>query len=488
MGTLFQSEFDDKNAKIIKLSGPIDEEIHPRTFKSILTFCYTKQTNLRRDNVFDILAAAEFLQIDTLKEQCKNYLKNKINSDNWLKIYRVAMKWNYTALAEHCMDKFAELKNHLILKQLLFGEFYPVVKYSSEIVDCEDIFEMILSWVNIHQDKDKRQTYFEKLSQFIHFEWMDKTRLSYILATTDLITNSADVQQRINTAKLKLDEEKMLLLGGSDARCSVVKHVGNSWQKCADSLEDINGSAVASNGTHVFVVDGFGRKGHIQVYDIKEDTWSVIGNVLETPRWDATATIIKDKLYVFGGYGRDYISSTEVFTIRGSSCSPCYDHGVPALKTPRSEYGSVTRKNVVYFIGGCSKSCRLLSSCEAINVDTGELNELPSLYHLRSDLCAVLFRNSIVVIGGCISYNTFVNSVESYSFASRQWTVLQPMSASRWGHCAEVYKGQLFVIGGWDDNYESISEVEAYDPDNKLWKVHSALTTSRTCASVVKFV
>merc|ERR1712136_52007 len=181
MGTLFQSEFDDKNAKIIKLSGPIDEEIHPRTFKSLLTFCYTKQTNLRRDNVFDILAAAEFLQIDTLKEQCKNYLKN-----------------------------------NLILKQLLFGEFYPVVKYSSEIVDCEDIFEMILSWVNIHQDKDKRQTYFEKLSQFIHFEWMDKTRLSYILATTDLITNSADVQQRINTAKLKLDEEKMLLLGGSD--------------------------------------------------------------------------------------------------------------------------------------------------------------------------------------------------------------------------------------------------------------------------------
>merc|ERR1712136_49947 len=185
------------------------------------------------------------------------------------------------------------------------------------------------------------------------------------------------------------------------------------------TLKQVIRSAVASNGTHVFVVDGDHAQGCIQVYDIARDTWSVLENVLEVSRWASTATIIDSKLYVTGGFMRGsswtpiddhgvadlqapkdevyfidrtskrLFASTEVFTINGSSCTPCDDHGIPDLKVARFDHASVTKDNKIYFIGGRS-SQGVTSSCEAANVTTKESKELPSLYHARCELSAVI--------------------------------------------------------------------------------------------------
>ena len=99
--TLFQSGFKDKTNETITISGPIGEEIKSDTFQSILKFCYRKQSGLTENNVCDILAAAEFLQIDTLKDECIDYLKTILSTDNMRKIYRnTAFRWNYVSLID----------------------------------------------------------------------------------------------------------------------------------------------------------------------------------------------------------------------------------------------------------------------------------------------------------------------------------------------------------------------------------------------------
>ena len=90
--TLFQSGFKEKYDDVIKLSGPIGEEISPSTFQSILDFCYKKRCELTASNVFDILGAAEFLQIDRLKQQCLQYLETLIGPEHWQKIYKTAIR------------------------------------------------------------------------------------------------------------------------------------------------------------------------------------------------------------------------------------------------------------------------------------------------------------------------------------------------------------------------------------------------------------
>jgi len=486
--TLFRSSFDDKNKEVIKLSGPVGEDIKPSTFQSILNFCYTKQSGLKASNVYDVLAATEYLQIDNLKKECLDFLKASLaNFEDWLRIYRTAMQWNYTSLLDNCMTAFLEVRSQLDLREFTFEEIHSIIKYSSEMMKSEEVFEMITSWVD-HQPDDNKQKHFDQLVEFVNFGWMDAAYLSDNVATNEFIINSAVGQKRLSA----YDDEKFLLLGGVGAKNSIQKYIGDTWQKCVDSLKPIHYAAVASNDTHVFVVGGRDAEGfeadHIQVYAIQNDTWSVFEHVLKRPRYGATATIIIDKLYVFGGFCNDYLTSTEVFEINGSSCTPCNDHGVPDLKVPRAGYPSVTRNNEVYLIGGGTTNHETLSSCELINVASSKGTELAPLIQARGCPSAVLFRSRIIVLGGACGplFETTLNSGETYSFDTKQWTMMMlPMTTPRYRHCSIVYKGQLFVIGG-QNGPDDVNNIEVYDPDSKQWKVQSNLTRSRYCSSVVK--
>ena len=319
---------------------------------------------------------------------------------------------------------------------------------------------------------------------------MDATNDSEKKQTNDLLISSSTSLQRLDRQKMKSkpDEEKLLLLGGRIAPNSVQKFHKGTWQKCADSLKHIDQSAIASNDTHVFVVDGFDRVGHIQMYDIYKDTWSIAEDTLKIPRSRATATIIDSKLFLFGGFGMDYLTSTEVFTISGSSCEPCESHDLPDLKVKRCDHASVTRNNKVYFIGGTSSRGRL-SFCESMNVVTGESVEFPPLHQARSGMSAVLFNNNVVVMGGCGENRTITDSVETYSFDIKQWTMMEAMTTPRYQHCAVIYKDELFVMGGqsdYCDNESCTKSIEVYDPDTKKWKISRSLFAPVPFASVIK--
>ena len=73
--TLFRSSFNDKFDDTIKISGAIGDDMKASTFQTVLNFCYKNQSGLTKDNIYDVLSAAEFLQNDKLKER---YLMHRI--------------------------------------------------------------------------------------------------------------------------------------------------------------------------------------------------------------------------------------------------------------------------------------------------------------------------------------------------------------------------------------------------------------------------
>ena len=384
---------------------------------------------------------------------------------------------------------FLKTKNRIDLKELSFEEFHSVTQYCSKVLKEEEIFEMILSWVNDHQES-RSQKYFDQLVQYVNFQRIDARYLSDKVVTNQYVTNSAVCLRQIVSQKLKLPAvgERLLLLGGLDVETSAVKYFQDSWQKCADSLKPIRRSAVASNATHVFVVDGSQRKGHIQVYDVDRDTWSITKNILKTPRCGATATIVYNNLYIFAGCdGHTSLSSTEAFVISGASILPCGPYeGLPDLKVARWNHASVSRNGEVYFIGGAS-SGNILSSFESIDASyTARSTELPSLIQARMGLSAVLYDSDLIAVGGYNSEGVLKNPVESYSFDIKQWTLMEPLMVEpRWGHCSAVYRGQILVVGGRNGDDDSVYDIEVYDPETKLWKIHSALGRSRYYSSLL---
>jgi len=486
--TLFQSSFKDKFNETIKLSGPIGEEIKPSTFQSILNYCYKKKSTLTSTNVYDVLAAAEFLQIDGLKAECIKHLKTLISAESWLKIYRTAAKWNYTSLLESCMDSFLTVKNELDMKEFTHEEVHLVVRHGREMMTAEETYEMILGWID-GLPNDKKQHSFDELAKELNFERMDASYVGYIVVTNDFVMNSHVVLQRLVKQRLGIrkGDEKLLLLGGDGAHHSVQKYVQDAWHKCADAPLPIVQSAVASNNSYVFVAGGRKQRGSIQVYDIRKDAWSVLENILKTPRSGATACIINKKLYLFAGYdGCQYLSSAEVLTINGSSCVQCDDHRVPNLAVARVGHASVTKDNRIYFFGG-EANYKKMKSCESIDVVSHEASKLPSLNHERWAPSAVVFDNNIIVMGGIADKHKTVSSVEAYSFITDQWTIMPSMTAPRNGHSAIVYRGQILVVGGYDNQKNChVRSIEIFA--DKQWKINSTLTSPRSEASVLKFV
>jgi len=210
-----------------------------------------------------------------------------------------------------------------------------------------------------------------------------------------------------------------------------------------------------------------------------------IESIFKCDRRDVTATIIENKLYVSGGcsssiFDRAVLSSTEVFELNELSCTTCNDHGKPDLKVARSEHASATIDDEIYFIGGRASQHTLLSSCEVINVATGESTELASLNQERCALSAVVFDGKIIVTGG-FGADGALNSVECYSFDTKQWTMMPSMTKPRARHSNIIYKGQILVIGGlWGINCTISNDMEIYDPAIKQWTM-SDYVISKQC-------
>ena len=87
----------------IKVTGPIGEEISATTFRTALEFCYTRKADLNDDSIYDILSCAEYLQIESLKMKCGEFLETLLTPQTWLKIYRIADKMNHAWLQNNCV-------------------------------------------------------------------------------------------------------------------------------------------------------------------------------------------------------------------------------------------------------------------------------------------------------------------------------------------------------------------------------------------------
>ena len=269
------------------------------------------------------------------------------------------------------------------------------------------------------------------------------------------------IKQRLNAS------DDILIIGGEKDTSSKVERYSpscNRWWKCKNSPKPCTKSAVAVNGTYVYVAGGIGNLGNILVYNIDVDAWKMVDyplrntgqltveSVLNTPRSHSSAAVINNKLYVIGGwsYKSACLSTGEVFLINGYQCT-ADEKEVPSLSGARSDHASVVVGSTIYILGGWNGKC-YLSTFESINVETGNRCSLAPLHEARYELAAVSFNKTILAIGGFNSSGRLSN-IESYCIETKQWTIMPPMMSPRQGHCACVIDDVIYIIGGCDTNF-----------------------------------
>ena len=124
---LFRTKFNDSSSPEVCLTGPLGIEIGSGTIETILEFIYTEEVELNNQNVYAVLHAAEYLDIEQLKNICVQYLKATINHDSWIATYRIAIQLNIGCLLSHCMDHFLHVFNVMNFNQIKFTEFDSIL-------------------------------------------------------------------------------------------------------------------------------------------------------------------------------------------------------------------------------------------------------------------------------------------------------------------------------------------------------------------------
>jgi N-acetylneuraminic acid mutarotase len=207
------------------------------------------------------------------------------------------------------------------------------------------------------------------------------------------------------------------------------------------------------------------------------DSFWTAGAPMSTPRTEVTATVLKDDIYVIGGFdeSNQVTDIVEVYNITNNT----WTKSAP-LPEPLHHAAAAAYDDKIYVAGGYtapwSPSNKLFIYDPVLN-KWQEGNPMPTG---RGALNVNFINGTLYAIGG--SSDRPLSSNEAYDPSNNTWTPRALMPTARHHAGSVVVDGKIFVIGGrGSGSLENISVNEAYDPEQDKWITNlEAMPTKRS--------
>ena len=189
----------------------------------------------------------------------------------------------------------------------------------------------------------------------------------------------------------------------------------------------------------------------VEMYDISSCEWTELP-ALSQPKYRCAAIVIDDKLYVFGGYSRSYLSECEVLDL--SQPYSQFTRLPNDLPQALSFAVVVSKGHWIYVIGGWNGS-NCVNTVYALDTRTNQWNDkLPPMKEIRQCPAVAILDDTLVVAGGYNnegSIDNYLKSVETLDLKTNKWTnTIQSMPSPRAAAMAFVEQGSsnLIIAGG----------------------------------------
>ena len=160
----------------------------------------------------------------------------------------------------------------------------------------------------------------------------------------------------------------------------------------------------------------------VRPYSIK------ILTTMPEPRYDHTMELFEDKLFIFGGYHGQSLTTYNT-VIMYNLVTKKWKMMKP-LPFPVDEMASVLWQNNVILLAGRNGGYDAMNSVVMYNLTTEESKYLPSMKQKRCGCAAVVTGDVLVVMGGYDGKN-YLKSVEAFHFQEQVWEELPDMNEAR---------------------------------------------------------
>ena len=310
---LLQSDMKESHERIVRL-----EEISGSVMEDVLDFIYTGTVEVTEENAEELVAAANYLLISSLKAISGRFLGQLMNHSNCISTFYLAEKY-------HCDELFTESKNFIqenfasvaFMDEFLSLESNEVERWlsSDEItVKVEaDVFEIIVKWIK--RNRSERIADLEKLFRVVRLHFLSR---DYLI---DVVTNEL-VQERPVCLKMGLDALKK----------TTFSIEGDQQQSPRKGVEI--SAIVACGGKYTFC------------YFPEKDQWKRLADSSSNKYGDFKVIRSRGQMYIFPSYYDDPESFNPV--LNSWSTSDLFAIYVPVVaqrRNPRSRSSDLSRKN-----------------------------------------------------------------------------------------------------------------------------------------------
>ena len=482
---MFSIEMKEKHDNKAVIRG-----VRQEVFEAILDFIYTSKISLTMENVFEIMAAAHYMDLPYVKESCTEYLEDHVTPKNWSIIITCGKRYGYQELLEK-VDNVLSAKFDAVMAaknfvELEMEEIKHLLSLRNRNVKSEtNVYEAVINWIKM--DVLGREKYAEELLCLLKFSEMPLEFLTKVAAKEKLVENPyASLKalfRAIGNYKSPLPQQSAAIDQPSTSKqfvspingCVAVdsktvwKMTTSGLEKTALKYNHAGGSAVKVD-SEVLVISGCETK-QIECYSV--DDMKILSNESATTssfRYAAAAIVIHNRIFVTGGLSSE--NSSECFTFLKQSyyyseeitlqIKRHYDDFHINMKCNRQGHALALMCDAVYVFGGNVQSEQ---SALRFCVHNKKLTKLPPMNYLRSHSTAVVFDQEIYVIGGI--YNRKSSSVvEKFNPLTDQWQIVSNLKVARNRPGVCVINNQIVVVGGGS------GVIEVYDnKDAMKWKI-----------------
>ncbi|XP_066253061.1 actin-binding protein IPP [Euwallacea similis] len=512
---MFTGELCEKDQKCIELHG-----VHPSTFQIILDFMYSGIVTVNKDNVEDLVIAADMFEIVEIITECTYFLIDQLHETNAIGIFLFARDHNILELKVSAI-RFIEEHFPKVIKE---DEIYDIDRetftnfLSSEYLkidsECE-IFHAAMNWIN-HDIANRKQYVFDILQKvrlpLISFTFLERainecpdTSLKVALKSVhnDMVSQKGALVP-LNVKPRKCAKKDIYVIGGSKRELHSVWDRGlemhyvsiekfdtftKKWTEVPDMRVNRLVPGVASLNGHIYVVggeEGSNILSSCERYDPITKIWTDVASMLIS-RCEFGLCALDGYLYAMGGWvDTDISGSIERYNPRIDTWEL-----VGNLSEPRFSMGLVSYEGLIYMVGGCSLNQRNMQDLMSYNPVTGEWQKLPSMTVARFQMGVAVLDDYLYVVGGTHRQQV-LSSVERYSFKKNKWEIVPNMKLERSGPAVSAIDGFLYVIGGAQIHATpfyraqcTISAVECFDPYKNTWSDCPPLSQTRAEAGAV---
>ena len=477
--TVFLTDTKEKYGNTVEI-----EEVDATSLELLIYFIYTGKLDINQKNVFELLPASDYLQIDEAQQLCLHFLSNSISIETWFKILKMTDLYQNNYILHKAFpflnNNFALISSKIDFKlQSKPNLLYLLSHLDSCRVNQRLLYDAITGWV---KHEESRKDDFAELFQILDLNKFSSSFLTDTISTDTLvIENHLCTRLVMNALSIKLHEvisnnpSKILSIGGYITPAEVCI-VYNNDQEVYPALPDhffphfslkydnfvyCHGRCYDSKSYKVF---------RMKLYEAKMKWEEVYVASREVIRDSSAAVVYKNGIAVTGSSYQSS-KSAEFFDPSLNQWSV-----LPSMNSSRREHSLVSCNGCLFCLGGTDEyddnfdDGRLSASVEMLGDVTGTWQHIQPMKTSRIHFAAVNCMDTVYAIGGRNYKCNAIKSVEKYNFKFKKWVNVDDMNIERWGHSACIMQNKIFVVGGMNIN-GNVHEIECYDPSSDNWSI-----------------